>query len=106
MKSNRHFYEADDIAEEFKQTPRNEIDVRISYPLRYFPKLPKENLSKSDFPELLKQVCIPRFEPKPPRKVAKTFWVRTSRQNGKGMYGKDAAIRDIHAQLLEGMRKR
>jgi hypothetical protein len=105
VKRNRHFYEADDISEEFRQTPRNEIDVRLSYPLRFFQKLPKENLTVSDFPQLIKEVCIPRFEPKP-RKIVKTFWIRASWKNGKGMYGKDSAIRDIHAQLIAGIHRK
>ena len=97
MKFNRHFFDREDIEKEFSRSAPNEIDLRTSYPLRFFSKLPKEELTKADFPELLKSVTIPKFVPvsKP---IRKTTWERASWPH-KSMIGKDAQIRDIHAQL-------
>lgn len=94
--SNRHFYDAEDILEEF-QKGVDEISIRIEYPLRYFSSLPKEDLKKSDFGNLLKTISIPKFEPKLKKKVkSRGVWASWP---SKPMSGKLAAIRDIHAQL-------
>lgn len=99
---NRHFYTAEDIESEFRRES-SQVMIRVDYPLRYFSRLPKEDISEADFPELLKSVSIPKYETvtKKLRKVSrlKASWPQ------KKLTGNDALIRDIHAQLCEEIRR-